>query len=250
MLNSESQPEMSGAAKAQFTATHWTMVLAAGRDEGSGQAQALEELCRAYWYPLYAYVRRRGFKPEDAQDLTQEFFARLLEKQFLSAVDPARGKFRSFLLAAMEHLLAKEWRRSNALKRGGGKPLMSLDAQEAETRYLLEPRDELTPEKIFERRWAITLLERTMARLRAECLAADKGQLFGSLKGALAGEKCESGYATVAVQLGMTEGAVKMAAHRLRQRYGDLLREEIAPTVSSPEEVDEEIHYLFRAVAQ
>jgi DNA-directed RNA polymerase specialized sigma24 family protein len=249
MLGSESQRETYGAARAQFTATHWTVVLAARGAESSAQAQALEELCRTYWYPLYAYARRRGCKPEEAQDLTQEFFARLLEKQFLSAVDPAKGKFRSFLLAALEHLLAKEWRRENALKRGGGKIVLSLDAQEAETRYLLEPKDEMTPERIFERRWAITLLERTMARLRTECSAEGKGRLFELLKGALAGEKCASGYGAVAVELGMTEAAVKMAAHRLRQRYGELLREEIAPTVGTPEEVDEEIHYLFRAVA-
>ena len=231
-----------------FLTTHWSVVLGAGEESSPAATEALEKLCRAYWYPLYAYVRRRGFAAPDAQDLTQEFFARLVEKHYLAGVDRSKGKFRTFLLAALEHFLANQWRDARAQKRGGGQTLLSLDDAAAETRYHLEPVDCDTPEKIYERRWALTLLEQTLSRLREECRATDKTQLFDELKGVLSGEESERTYAEIAARLGMTEGAVKAAVHRLRQRYGTLLREEIAQTVASPEEIDEEIRHLFAAV--
>ena len=223
------------------------MVLSAGIDTPKASA-ALEELCRTYWYPLYAYVRRRGYDAHDAQDLTQEFFARLLEKNSLSDVHPRKGKFRSFLLGSMNNFLAKEWRRENTQKRGGGQPIFSLDAAAAEDRYKFEPADALDPEKIFERRWAMTLLEQTLARLRQECSESGKADLFNELKGMLAGEKRQHRYAEVAARLDMTEAAVKKAAERLRDRYAELLRMEIAQTVSEPGDVDEELRDLFRAL--
>ena len=232
-----------------FATTHWSVVLTAGPDAPEAAA-ALEELCKTYWYPLYAYVRRKGYDAHNAQDLTQEFFARLLEDNSLRSVDPSKGKFRSFLLASMNNLLAKEWRWEQAEKRGGGRAVISLDGVAAEERYKLEPADDQSPEKIFERRWAIALLERVLARVRAECSAANKAELFDQLKGMLSGEKDQQPrYQEVAARLDMTEAAVKQAARRLRQRYGEFLRMEIAQTVSdpnNPDEIDEEIRYLFR----
>lgn len=232
---------------AAFATTHWSAVLGAGTDSLAASA-ALEELCRTYWYPLYAYVRRRGYDTHDAQDSTQEFFARLLEKNSLSAVHPRKGKFRSFLLASMNHFLAKEWRREQTQKRGGGQPAFSLDVSAAEDRYKFEPVDALDPEKIFERRWAMTLLEQTLARLRVECSESGKADLFDELKGRLAGEKRQDRYAEIAARLNLTEAAVKKAAERLRDRYAELLRMEIAQTVSEPGDVDEELRDLFRAL--
>lgn len=232
-----------------FTTTHWSVVLAAGQHPSSEAAEALAQLCRTYWYPIYAFVRRKGHAAHDAQDLTQEFFARLLGRSYLSAVDPGKGRFRSFLLASLEHFLAKEWVRANRQKRGGGCAIISLDEEAAEGCYRMEPAHELTAERIFERRWAMTLLHHTLARLQEECVADGKGKLFEQVKGTLSGEKSEVSYAQAAAQLGMSEGAVKVAVHRLRRRYGELLRTEIARTVSNPEEIDEEIRYLFTALA-
>ena len=208
---------------------------------------ALEKLCAAYWPPVYAWVRREGHGHEAAQDLTQEFFARLLEKSWLDGVDRERGRFRSWLLASMKHFLANEWDRANRLKRGGGQTVLSLDAQTAEARYALEPADHMTADRIFERRWALTLLEQVLVRLRREFAAAGKGTLFDELKAALTGGKLD--YSEIAARLNLNEGAVRVAVHRLRLRYRDLVRAEIAETVATEDEVDAEVQHLFAALA-
>jgi RNA polymerase sigma-70 factor (ECF subfamily) len=231
----------------QFATTHWSLVLAARDRAEPGADDALASLCGLYWYPLYAYVRRRGRGPEDAHDLTQGFFARLLEKDFLAGVDRGKGKFRSFLLASCNHFLANEHDRARAKKRGGGRPVLSLDAADAEGRYRAEPADALSPEKLFERRWAVALLQQVMSRLRDEFEAKGKGRLFDRLRGSLVGEK-GTGHRAAADELGLSEGAVKVAVHRLRQRYRELLHEEIARTVAAPDEVEEEIRSLFAAL--
>ncbi len=236
------------SGRAGFEATRWSVVFAAGSDDAA-QAAALEHLCGTYWYPLYAFVRRQGRSPEDAQDLTQAFFARLIAKRDLAAADPVRGRFRSFLLAAMKHFLANEWDKARALKRGGGVHVTSLDAGDAETRYLREPADPVTPERIFERRWALTLLDEVLRRLRADYEARGQRVLFESLKDTLTGGGGEDGHAAAALRLGMTEGAVKVAAHRLRRRYRDLLRTEITATVDTPAEVDDELRHLFAVLS-
>ncbi len=223
-----------------FAATRWTMVLAAGRGDSPQAARALDELCRLYWYPLYAYIRRCGHEAHEAEDLTQEFFARLLAKNYLADVEREKGKFRSFLLASLKHFLANEWDKARAQKRGGHHTFVSLDA---ETRYRSEPADEPSADKLLDRQWALALLDQVLARLAAE---ADAKQ-FAVLKPFLTAGKDVTHYADVAVKLGMTEGAVKVAVHRLRQRYRKLLREEIAHTVASPAGVDDEIRHLFAA---
>lgn len=237
-----------GRARA-FETTHWSAVLTAKEAPGSTEAAAaLELLCRTYWPPLYVFVRRRGYSPEDAKDLTQQFFARLLEKDYLRAVQPARGKFRTFLLTTLEHFLANEWTRSRRLKRGGGQALFSLDDGLAEAAYQLEAANAIAPERVMDRRWAMTVLAEAMANLAAECIAAGKQPLFEGLKHTLTGEKAEGTLREVAEQLGMTPGAVKIALHRLRRRYGELLREEVARTVARPEDVDEELRHLREAL--
>jgi RNA polymerase sigma-70 factor (ECF subfamily) len=210
---------------------------------------SLEKLCRTYWYPLYAFVRRQGRSPHDAQDLTQDFFARLLEKNYLEDVDRARGRFRSFLLAALKHFLANDWDRRRAQKRGGAQTHIPIDTQSAESRYGLEPGHEQTPEKLFERRWALTLLDQVLERLRAEFIAAGKGDHFDTLKIVLVADKRSIPYATLGTQLGLSEGAMKVAVHRLRRRYREVLRAEIASTVSGPKEIEEEVRHLFAALA-
>jgi RNA polymerase sigma-70 factor (ECF subfamily) len=217
----------------------------AGQDYSAASAAALEKLCRAYWYPLYAFVRRQGHDPAAAQDLTQEFFSRLLAGNGLESVDRSKGKFRSFLLASMKNLLANEWHRSQAKKRGGGAPHFSLDAVTAEERYQLDPADESTPEKIFERRWAEAVIDSVTRRLQQEFAEAGLSDRFEALKVfLLAGDEPPS-YAEVARQLNLTEGATRTAIYRMRQRYGQLFRDEIAQTVSSPEEMEEEIREFF-----
>ena len=248
MSNSPEQTKAAHAGASQFTATHWSIVLAASEPGSSECSAALETLCRSYWYPLYAYIRRRGHLPHDAQDLTQAFFARLLEQDYLRAVDRRKGKFRSFLLAALEHFLANEWRRVNTQKRGRGTSFISLDDDSAEQQYRQVASSALPPEKVFEQQWAMTLLDQTVARLRQEFVAAGKGALFDELKISLTGEKRTGGYAELAVKLQTTEAALKMAVSRMRQRYGELLRAEIANTVSGPEEVEEELRALFAAL--
>jgi RNA polymerase sigma-70 factor (ECF subfamily) len=224
------------------------VVLLAGGRTTPQRDEALARLCQTYWYPLYAYVRRQGHSPHDAQDLTQEFFARLLAKKYLGQVRRDQGKFRSFLLAALKHFLANEWDRARAQKRGGGKTIISLDEHSAETRYGLEPADPLAADKIFERRWALTLLEQVLAALRQEFAGAKKLQQFEALKEFLTGGRDLETYAVLASKLGMTEGAVKVAVHRLRRRYRELLRAEVANTVASPDDVDDEIRRLFTAL--
>lgn len=232
----------------QFALTHWSVVVAAGRRESTHARDALEQLCRAYWQPIYAFVRRQGHSPSDAQDLTQEFFARLLEKNYLQTVDPAKGRFRSFLLASVKHFLANEWDRARAQKRGGKQVLLSIDGASAETAYAVEPVEQLTPDRIFERRWALTLLAEVMAQLRGEYQREGKTEIFEQLKSTLTGERRSVGYVEIASRLHSSEGAVKVAVHRLRRRYRELLRAEIAQTVASPEAVEEEIRALFAAL--
>jgi len=233
---------------AQFATTHWSVVLEAGHGSEAGARQALEALCRAYWHPLYVYVRRRGYGVEDAQDLTQEFFALLLRKEQFALPDPARGSFRAFLLSALEHFLANEWRHGQARKRGGGYTFLSWDQQEAERRYAAEPASALTPEQLYEKRWAITVLERVLARLREECHSSGRGEKFEALKDTLWGEKTEMTYAELGQRWGLSEGAVTAVAHRLRHRYRELLRAETAQTASGPEEIEQEMRDLTAAV--
>ncbi len=240
----------SSADGGRFKTTHWSLVLAAAGSEDSHGRQALAEFCQVYWYPLYAFVRRQGHGPHDAQDLTQAFFTRLLEKDYLSDVDRSKGKFRSFLLVALKHFLLHEWARAKTLKRGGGHKLVSLDALAAETRYSREPADNITPERLFEQRWALTLLDHVLARLGEEYEATGKWGVFEQLKGCLTGGRDVPSYAGLAGRLGLTEGAFKVAVHRLRRRYREVLREEIARTVADPAEIDDEIRQLFSALGR
>jgi RNA polymerase sigma-70 factor (ECF subfamily) len=235
---------------AVFATTHWSVVLAAGRSADAQAAAALEQLCRTYWYPLYAYVRRQGHHPEDAQDLTQAFFANLLTKDFLDGVGPEKGRFRSFLLACLKHFLVDEWEKARTAKRGGNCPALPLDMEKAEERYRLEARVEANPESLFERRWALELLDRALDRLRHEAVASAKAQVFDELQACLLGERLAETYAQVGSRLGMSETAVKVTVHRLRERYRDLLREEIARTVTHPSEIEEEMRYLFEVVSR
>ncbi|MBI2949058.1 MAG: sigma-70 family RNA polymerase sigma factor [Verrucomicrobia bacterium] len=231
-----------------FATTHWSVVLAAGAADSPHAAAALENLCQVYWYPLYAYVRRAGHPPHDSQDLTQEFFARLLGRNDLAQVRPEKGKFRSFLLASMKHFLANEWKKAKRLKRGGGQTFVPIDVTDCETRYGEEPADLVAPDKIFERRWALTLLERTLAQLRQEYAADGRTELFEVLKTFLIGGTDLPTYAEIASGLGLREDTVKMSVHRLRKRYRETLRQEVAHTVSSPAEIDEELRHLFDAL--
>ncbi len=244
----ENGARLMPATSGEFTTTHWSVVLAAG-DEASPQAlEALESLCRTYWYPLYAFVRRRGHSPHDTEDLLQGFFARFLEKHYLGDVDQAKGRFRSFLLAALKHYLANEWDKAKAVRRGGRVEFLSFEADAAESRYYEEPMSELTPEKLYEQRWAYGLLERVMERVQHEFEASEQRSLFEALKGFLLGESPGVAYAELAARQGLSEGAVKKRVQRLRQRYQRLLREEIAHTVARPEDVEDEIRYLFNVV--
>jgi RNA polymerase sigma factor (sigma-70 family) len=249
-MSSLDQRSKSGSIGSErFHTTQWSVVLAAGRRSSPDAHDALATLCQVYWYPIYAYVRRRGRSPDDAQDLTQSFFAGLLEKNVAGKADRSRGKFRSFLLASLDHFLAKEWRRASARKRGEGRVALALDFAAGESRYTLEPAHELTAEKIYQRRWALTLLEETLAKLRDEFARSGKLELFERLKPYLGGDENTVPYRQIAESLGKTDGAVKVAVHRLRQRCRALLRSEIAQTVSTPQEVDEELRDLFAAVA-
>jgi RNA polymerase sigma-70 factor (ECF subfamily) len=231
-----------------FTTTHWSVVLAAADQEASEAAAALERLCQTYWYPLYAYVRRRGYGPEDAQDLTQEFFLRLLRKDYLAQVDPGKGKFRSFLLAAINHFLANEWDRANAVKRGGRVTFLALDHDSAEQR-LAEISLERSPEQIFERCWALAFLQEVLGRLRDEVDQAGRSAHFAELKVFLTGEQSPVSYAMLAAKLGTNEASLRKEVQRLRYRYGELLREEIARTVASPAEAEDELCHLFTVLS-
>ncbi len=232
-----------------FATTHWSVILAAKEGDSPSAQEALEKLCRAYWYPIYAYLRRRGCGEHDAQDLTQGFFAQLLERRSIQGVEREKGKFRSFLLASLNYFLADERDRANAQKRGGGRQILSLDTQEAEQRYRLEPVDERSPDKLFERRWAMTLLDLVLARLGQEFAEAGKRELFERLQPFLVEGTGDKTFAQLAQEVGMTEEAVKKAAQRMRRRYHQLFREEIAQTVASPEEVDEELRHLCHVLS-
>ena len=229
---------------ALFPTTHWSVVLAAGEHDSPKAADALEKLCGTYWYPLYAYIRRKGSNSHDAQDLTQGFFAHLFERNSLERVAREKGKFRSFLLASLNYFLADERDRARAQKRGGGREVLSFDAQKAEERYRLEPVDERSPEKIFERRWAMMLLDQVLSRLAQEFTDAGKRELFQRLQPFLVEGTGENTYAEVAREAGITEEALKKAVQRMRRRYHQLFREEIAQTVASSGEVEEELRHL------
>ena len=248
-MSSEGSTEGDGLPHAAlFATTHWSVVLAASHDSNGRGREALEKLCRAYWYPLYAFIPQQGRSPADACDLTQEYFARLLEKNYLGSIRQGRGKFRYFLLTALKHFLADEWDRVRAQKRGGGQKFVSLDEHAADSRYHLEPRDEMSPEKLYEQRWALTLLERALEQLRDEHVMAGKGEVFDQLRVFITGDRGEVSYSAEAARLSTTESAAKMAVSRMRQRYRELLRAEIADTVEKPEEIDEELRCLAAAL--
>jgi RNA polymerase sigma-70 factor (ECF subfamily) len=230
-----------------FATTHWTVVLAAGRRSTPQADAALEELCKTYWFPLYAYVRRRGHAKTAAEDLVQEFFARLLEKNFLANLDGEKGKFRAFLLAALKHFLANEWDKAQAQKRGGGAAHLSLDWQTADTKFQVAATNEPSPDRAYDREWALALLAKVIERLQAECAAEGKGKLFEQLKTFLMAGGGDSAQAEVAKALGMEEGAVRVAVHRLRKRYRALLRDEIAHTLADESQVAAEMQALFGA---
>jgi RNA polymerase sigma-70 factor (ECF subfamily) len=231
-----------------FATTHWSVVRQAGQSDSPQASQALEALARAYWYPLYAYVRRNGHSPHDAQDLTQAFFARLLERKYLQLADRNQGRFRTFLLSSLKNFLINEWKKENCERRGGGQRVISLDEEMAESRFVAEPAIAEASDSLYDRGWAAILLDRAMTALRAEFEQAGKRELFERLKVFVWGEKNAQPHAAMAEQLGMTEGAVRVAVHRLRQRYGELLRNEVAQTVSTPAEVNEELRYLVAVI--
>lgn len=232
-----------------FTTTHWTDVMAARGDNGTAAHNALERLCSAYWYPLYAFVRRQGSAPHEAEDLTQEFFRQFLERNSLAHVQPAAGRFRSFLLACLKNFLANERARAHAQRRGGGRTILSLDATEGESRYTHEPADHKTPEDDFERRWAFAVLERTMLDLRREYAVAEKQEQFEDLQGFLPNGRAGIAREALAAKRGVSLGAIDVAVHRLRQRFGVLLRQQVAQTVSATEQIDEEIRHLIAVLS-
>lgn len=233
---------------AWFPVTRWSVVQSAGHDTSPQAAEALEQLCEAYWFPLYAYVRHQDYSPHDAQDLTQGFFAAFLKRDDLSDLAPDKGRFRAFMLACLKHFISNERDRARALKRGGGKPPVSWDELQAEERYQGEPSRNLSPDRLFEKQWALALLERVLSRLASEQNAAGKAAHFDCLKCYLTADKRQIPYAEAAESMNMTEGAVKVAVHRMRRRYRELLRDEVAQTVASPDMVDDELHALFAAL--
>ncbi len=243
---SDSRSEAHGAV---FSTTHWSVVLAAGRSDSPQAREALEQLCRTYWYPLYAHVRRCGYSHEDAQDLTQGFFLQLLEHDYCARANPNRGRFRSFLLAGLNRYLADQHDRATARKRGAGQAVLSFDAQTADARYRLEPLDQQSPDKLFERRWAQTMLAQVLAHLGREFQEAGKAELFRRLRLFLVAGRDEGSYAQAATDLGLTTDAVRKAAQRLRQRYYKLFREEIAHTVADAVEVEDEMRHLCAVMA-
>lgn len=242
-------PRTHAAGGGVFATTHWTVVLAAGSGDLPQATVALEELCRTYWYPLYAFVRRQGHSREDAEDFTQGFFTRLLEKNFLEGITHDKGKFRSFLLVALKRFLANEWDHARRQKRGGGAQILSLDWQDANDRYQIALADHLSPDKLYDHAWAMTVLEHVITRLRDEHAVEGKTALYEQLKPFLMVGKSEIPYASAAATLKLTEGAVRVAVHRLRRRYRELLRDEITQTLANPAQADEEMQALFNALA-
>ena len=246
-MTSEHSSQQSSAPGDIFATTHWTVVLAAGQRHTPQSDGALEELCRTYWFPLYAYVRRRGHNKQDAEDLVQEFFSRFLEKNYLAGLSAERGRFRAFLLASLKHFLANEWDKSQAQKRGGGAANLSLDWQTADTQFQVAATSEPSPDKAFDREWALALLAKVIARLQKECEADGKAKLFEQLKIFLTAGKGALSHADAAKNLSMDETAVRVAVHRLRKRYRALLRDEISQTLTDESQVDEEMRALFGA---
>lgn len=228
----------------KFVTTRWSLVLEARGEDDLASDGALEELCESYWYPLYAFVRRQGYSPDDAADLTQAYFTKLLEKDYLQDVRPEAGRFRSFLLASLKHFLYNEWDRQKAQKRGGHLRRISLDSQRAENRYSVEPVEHITPEDLYEQNWALTVLEKTLDHLANE-IPTDKRDRFERLRPFLVGDEIDTTYRQIGDEIGMSEGGVKVAVHRLRRRFGLLLREEIGQTVADPEEIESEIRHLL-----
>jgi len=249
MLSNDETVAEQAEQRGWFTTTHWSVVLSARQGTQVQAGHALEKLCRTYWYPLYAFARRQGHDVSDAQDLTQGFFARLLAKDYLEQVHRDKGRFRSFLLAAFKHFMSDERSRAAAAKRGGGQRLISLDQFEPEDRYAHEPLTNLSPEKIFERNWALALLEKALANLEDECRANGKGRLFDTLKGFLEDGAGSGDYGPITATLGMSAGAIAVAVHRLRQRYRVLVHAEIANTVAIASEIDDEMRHLFTVFA-
>ncbi len=235
---------------AVFATTRWTLVLQAGAVAEPEARRALEDLCQLYWYPLYAYVRRQGYSREDAEDMTQGFFARFLQRNYLEGLCVEKGRFRAFLLGSLKHYLANEYDRARCQKRGGGAALLSLDWASADSRYQVEPPDHLSPDKLYDRAWAVALLEQVLERLRAEFVADGKPELFESLRPFLMLDHDRVPYARAAVELNLGEGTVRVAVHRLRRRYKALLRSEISQTLASPDQAEEELKALFGAFQQ
>jgi RNA polymerase sigma-70 factor (ECF subfamily) len=242
----QSDPDTPG--EGQFVTTHWSMVLAAADEASAEAAEALEALCRTYWFPLYAFVRRQGHTAEEAQDLTQEFFCRFLEKNYLAQVRQEKGRFRSFLVAAMKHFLSNERARNHRLKRGGGRTILSLDAAQAEQRYLLGQATDFSPEKLYEHRWATAVMEHALARLRDDMTRAGKAAQFEALKRFLSADPAPGDYAAVAGELASSPEAVAVAVHRLRQQYLGWIRAEVARTVAQPGDIDGEVRHLYQVL--
>lgn len=241
-------PPTAGASDprpGQFPATHWSVVLAARKPDDRQAAQAMETLCRAYWLPIYSYIRRAGQSPDDAQDLTQAFFARVIEKNYVHQADRERGRFRSFLLGALKHFLADDWDRQQARKRGGGCTWLSLDDAEAETRYQLEATGDLSPDRTYDRRWALALMEQAMRRLEEEYATWGRREVFRALRPLMAGGR-DAGFAQIATQIDLTEGAVKMTVQRMRRRFRELLRDEVRQTVASDDDAGDELRLLLQ----
>ncbi|MEO7413137.1 MAG: sigma-70 family RNA polymerase sigma factor [Opitutaceae bacterium] len=241
-----SSPGLRGARV--FATTRWTLVLQAGGSTSLGTTAALAQLCKTYWYPLYSFVRRGRLSPHDAEDLIQSFFAFLLEKNVFAKADPARGRFRTFLLSALQNFQSNERARAQSQKRGGGQAIISIDEADAEARFQNEPATNLTPERLYDQKWAASLLNQVLQTLRQEYAAARKGPLFDEISVLLWGGRAEAGYEEIGRKLGMTEGAVKVAVHRLRLRYKECLREEVAHTVASPGEIEDELRYLLASL--
>ena len=242
---SDSTPETPSAAGGQFRTTHWSAVLRAGHGDASEAGPALNELCQVYWYPLYAFARRQGCAVAEAEDLTQAFFARLLERNFVAQAEPDKGRFRSFLLTVFKRFLANEWNRQHTQKRGGFQSAIALDAALAESRFDAEPAHGEPPDVLYERQWALTLLDQVMVRLGHEYVESGRARLFERLEACLTRDRAALPYAGIGAELSLTEAAVKMAMQRLRARYRAILREEIAKTVASPDEVEAELRDLF-----
>jgi RNA polymerase sigma factor (sigma-70 family) len=235
---------------ARFATTHWSVVLAAGHSSAPGAQSALEQLCRTYWYPLYAFLRREGHSVEDAEDLVQGFFLHLLRRDILHTAEPGRGRFRSFLLGTLKHFLSDERGKAEAQKRGGGQHFISWDLTNAEPRYQQEPADESSPDRLFERRWALTLLEQALDRLQAECASDTRSEVFEHLQAFVTGEKGPMSYAEAAARLGLTLSGIKSTIFRLRRRYHELVREEVGRTVAEPAEIEDELRYLIEVFSR